>query len=134
MADTTKKPAPGQTAGAGEGPTFDPADFGEELENARENRRIGNTLWFENDRIRVWDVSLQPGERLGFHCHDEDYFWTATDGGRILQRYDDGTSRIVDVEVGDTNFLSYDGDQRTIHDLENIGDTFVRTVTVVLKR
>lgn len=133
MSDTTKKPAPGQTSGAGAGPDFDPADFRDELENVRENRTIGNTIWFENDRIRVWDVSLQPGERLGFHCHDETYFWTATDGGRILQRYDDGTSRVVDVEVGDTNFLAYDGDQCTVHDLENIGDTFVRTVTVVLK-
>jgi len=78
-------------------------------------------------------VSLRPGERLPFHCHDEDYFWTVTDAGRVLQRYDDGTSRIVDVEVGDTNFLTYDGEQRTVHDLENVGDTFVRTLTVVLK-
>lgn len=133
MADTTKKPAEGQTTGAGPGPDFDPEDFRDELDGVTNNRTLGNEVWFENDRIRVWDVSLHPGERLAFHCHDEDYFWVATDGGRILQRYDDGTSRIVDVKVGETNFLTYKGDQRTVHDLENIGDTFVRTVTVVLK-
>lgn len=133
MADTTKKPAAGQTLGAGVGPSFDPADFGDELAVARENRAVGTKVWFENDRVQVWDLALAPGERVPFHCHDQDYFWTVTDPGRVLQRYDDGTSRVVDVEVGHTNFLTYEGDQRTIHDLENVGETFMRCVTVVLK-
>ncbi|MDF9714776.1 hypothetical protein INN71_01690 [Nocardioides sp. ChNu-153] len=133
MSETTKKPAPGQTEGADVGPTFDPADYADELRDVRENRAIGTRVWFENDRVQVWDLSLQPGERLPFHCHDQDYFWTVTDPGRVLQRYDDGTSRVVDVEVGHTNFLTYAGDQCTVHDLENVGDTFVRCVTVVLK-
>lgn len=133
MGETTKKPAPGQTQGAGTGPTFDPQSFADELRDVRENRRIGTRIWFENDRVQVWDLALQPGERLPFHCHDQDYFWTVTDPGRVLQRYDDGTSRVVDVEVGHTNFLTYAGDQCTVHDLENVGDTFVRCVTVVLK-
>ncbi|WP_052337110.1 cupin domain-containing protein [Nocardioides alkalitolerans] len=133
MGETTKKPAPGQTQGAGTGPVFDPQTYADELRDVRENRRIGTRIWFENDRVQVWDLSLQPGERLPFHCHDQDYFWTVTDPGRVLQRYDDGTSRVVDVEVGHTNFLTYAGDQCTVHDLENVGDTFVRCVTVVLK-
>jgi quercetin dioxygenase-like cupin family protein len=133
MSETTKKPAPGQTQGAQQGPEFDPADYAAELQNVRENRRIGTQIWFENDQVRIWDLSLEPGERVPFHCHDETYFWTVTDAGRVLQRYDDGTSRIVDVEVGHTNFLTYGAHECTVHDLENIGDTFFRCVTVVLK-
>lgn len=133
MPETTKKPAAGQTTGATQGPTFDPAEYAAELENVRDNHTIGTEVWFENDRVRIWDLALEPGQRVPFHCHDEDYFWTVTSPGRVLQRYDDGTSRIVDVAVGDTNFLTYHNGECTVHDLENIGDTFVRTVTVVVK-
>lgn len=133
MAATSKKPAPGQTQGAGVGPAYDPADFAAELAAAHDNRDLGTEVWFENDRVQVWDLSLRPGERVPFHCHDHDYFWTVTDAGRLLQRYDDGTSRIVDAEVGVTNFLTYDDGECTIHDLENVGDTFFRCVTVLLK-
>lgn len=134
MAHTTKKPAPGQTAGAERGPDYDPADYADELAEVAENRQVGTTLWFENDRVQVWDLSLQPGERVGFHTHDTTYFWTVTDASRMLQRFDDGTSRVVEATVGQTNFLEYDGaGEATVHDLENVGDRFFRCVTVVLK-
>lgn len=133
MAQTTKKPTPGQTVGANSGPAFDPAQFATELDTVADNRAIGTEVWFENDHVQIWDLSLQPGERVPFHTHDHTYFWTVTDAGRVMQRYDDGTSRVVDVEPGHTNFLTYEGDECTVHDLENVGDTFFRCVTVVLK-
>jgi quercetin dioxygenase-like cupin family protein len=132
-ANTTKKPAPGQTKQAVDGPTYDRADFANEFEGVRDNRNVGTTIWFENDRVQIWDLSLEPGERLPFHTHDQDYFWTVTDPSRMLQRFDDGTSRIIDASVGDTNFLTYGDGERTVHDIENVGDTFFRCLTVVLK-
>ena len=133
MPETTKKPTLRDTAGSAHGPTFDREDFAEELASAVNNRNLGTTVWFENERVQVWDLSLQPGERVPFHVHDHDYFWTVTDAGRLLQRYDDGTSREVEVSVGQTNFLVYGEGERTVHDLENVGDTFFRCVTVLLK-
>ena len=32
-----------------------------------ENVQVGTRLLFENERIRVWDITLEPGERLPFH-------------------------------------------------------------------
>ena len=40
---------------------FDRSDYGEELEAAPVNKQLGTTVWFENDRIRVWEVLLEPG-------------------------------------------------------------------------
>lgn len=133
MSETNKKPAVGQTIGADSGPPFSPDDFRSELDVVADNRNVGTRVWFENDRVQVWDLALEPGERVPFHTHDQDYFWTVTDASRMLQRYDDGTSRVVDVEVGHTNFLTYGDGERTVHDLENVGSTFFRCVTVVLK-
>ena len=34
---------------------------------------IGTKLLFENDRVRVWDLALAPGESTGMHRHENDY-------------------------------------------------------------
>lgn len=132
-AETTKKPAAGQTEGAHPGPRYDPNDFTDELNRAANNEAVGTQLWFENDRVQIWDLSLEPGQRVAFHCHQTDYFWTVTDPSRLMQRFDDGTSRVADVELGHTNFMEYGEGEKTIHDLENVGDRFFRCLTVVLK-
>jgi beta-alanine degradation protein BauB len=43
--------------------------------------RVGNELLSETDRVRVWTIGLKPGQRLGFHTHVLDYFWTSVTGG-----------------------------------------------------
>jgi hypothetical protein len=44
--------------------------------------RVGNELLSETDRVRVWAIGLKPGQRLGFHTHVLDYFWTSVTGGQ----------------------------------------------------
>ena len=41
------------------------------------NPCVGSTLLSENERTRVWIIRLAPGERIGFHRHVLDYFWTS---------------------------------------------------------
>ena len=41
------------------------------------NGCVGNCLVSDTDRVRVWTIHLQPGERFGFHRHVLDYFWTS---------------------------------------------------------
>jgi quercetin dioxygenase-like cupin family protein len=111
---------------------FDPAEFAEELAAAPTNLAVGTTLWFENDRIKVWEVRLAPGERGPFHAHTRNYFWTVVEGGRGLQRLEDGTLAVRNYGVGDTSFLEHTPETALIHDLENVGDTVLRFVTVEL--
>lgn len=112
--------------------TFDTDEYGEELGNAPSNHELGTSVWFENERIRVWEVLLQPGERGPFHAHTTNYFWTVVEGSKGLQRFDDGTYAVRDYRVGDTKYLQHTPADSLIHDLENVGDTTLRFVTVEL--
>ena len=51
------------------------AEFAREANNP--NPCVGSTLLSETERTRVWIIRLAPGERIGFHRHVLDYFWTA---------------------------------------------------------
>ena len=113
--------------------TFDVGDFDKELQGAREgNRQLGTKVLFENDRVRVWEVRLAPGERGAFHLHDRHYFWTVVDGGIGKQRSEDGTWKLRRYDVGDTSYQDNSAANPMIHDFENAGDSDIRFVTVEL--
>lgn len=114
--------------------TFDPREFAAELDRAPFNRDIGTTLWFENDHVRVFELRLELGARGPFHVHDATYTWTVVDPGRGLQRFPDGTFVVRDYALGETRYLVNSPEDPLIHDLENVGDTTLRFVTVELKR
>jgi quercetin dioxygenase-like cupin family protein len=106
----------------------------DELAANTANAHVGTRLVSENERARVWLLTLQPGERLPFHRHVLDYFWTVTSpGGRGRSHYGDG--RVADVEYaeGDTRHMSFAAGESMIHDLENTGDGPVSFVTVEFK-
>ena len=112
--------------------TFDLAGYRDELDAAPRNLDVGTHLWFENDRIRVWEVRLQPGERGPFHSHTHRYFWTVVDGGIGRQRTADGTVITREYHVGDTSYSEHSEEEPMVHDFENAGDQPIRFVTVAL--
>ena len=61
-------------------------------ERLNNNGCVGTTLLSESERVRVWIIRLAPGERIGFHRHVLDYFWTSVNGGRGRQHVHDGTT------------------------------------------
>ncbi len=101
-----------------------------DLAGAASNGRVGSHVVSESDRVRVWLLALQPGERLPFHTHVQDYFWTATSAGRALSRYSDGRVAERDYAVGDTMHFHFEAGQSMTHDLENTGDTVLCFTTV----
>jgi quercetin dioxygenase-like cupin family protein len=112
--------------------TFDRAQFETELRAAPSNHEVGTRVLFENEHVRVWEVRLTPGERAPFHAHTRRYFWTVVDGAIGRQRSDDGTLRVREYRVGETQYQEPDPDNALIHDLENVGDAELRFVTVEL--
>ena len=60
------------------------------------------------------------------------YFWTVVDGGIARQRAADGTMITREYHVGDTNYSEHSPDEPLIHDLENVGESQIRFVTVEL--
>jgi hypothetical protein len=44
---------------------------------------IGSKLLFEDDRVRIWELALAPGERSATHRHDLDHYLVQIGGDRI---------------------------------------------------
>jgi hypothetical protein len=107
------------------------AEFNREQQNP--NPCVGNILVSETDRVRVWMIRLQPGERIGFHRHVLDYFWTSVSGGRGRQHVHDGTTVEYTYAPGETRHETYGAGDLKIHDLENLGDKEMVFMTIEFK-
>ena len=104
------------------------AEFEREAKNP--NPCVGSTLLSENERCRVWTITLKPGERIGFHRHVLDYFWTAVTPCRGRQHLMDGSTVEYTYAAGETRHETYGPGEFKVHDLENIGDKDMIFMTV----
>src|SRR5260370_11133526 len=104
--------------------------MGEEFEANKLNGGVGTRVLSETDRVRVWEIRLAPGERIGFHRHVLDYFWTAVTAGRARSHTQDGSIIEATYAAGDTRHFAYGTGEYKIHDLENVGDTDLWFTTV----
>ena|ERR1700740_2387291 len=109
-----------------------PAAIAAEFERERQNNNgcVGTTLVSESERVRVWMIRLAPGERIGFHRHVLDYFWTSVSGGRGRQHVHDGTTVEYTYQPGETRQETYGPGEYKVHDLENLGDEEMVFMTV----
>ena len=83
---------------------------------------------FENDRVRVLELRLKPGEREGMHTHPAYVLYALTDY-RVKNTSADGTVRVFERKRGDVFW----GEPVT-HGGENVGDTEVHALIVELKQ
>ena len=97
------------------------------------NREVGSNVVSETSAVRIWHLTLRPGERAPFHRHCEPYFWTVLGDGRSRSYYADGTVRVADYRAGDTKHFQLSEENFMVHDLENIGETTLSFVTVEFK-
>jgi hypothetical protein len=49
----------------------------------RELGDVATRMLFENDRVRIWEMDLPPGEKSAVHRHDLDYILVQLEGDRI---------------------------------------------------
>jgi quercetin dioxygenase-like cupin family protein len=108
------------------------AEFAAEFERAPNNPNpcVGTKLLSENERVRVWEIRLQPGERIGFHRHVLNYFWTCVTGGRGRQHVIGGTTVEYTYKPGETRHEAYVQGEYKVHDLENIWDKEMVFMTI----
>jgi hypothetical protein len=103
-------------------------EFAREAE--KPNGCVGSELLSETDKTRVWMIRLEPGERIGFHRHVLNYFWTSVNGGRGRQHLMDGTTVEYSYYPGETRHETYGAGEFKVHDLENLGDQDMIFMTV----
>ncbi len=84
-------------------------------------------LKFENERVRVMEVTFAPGASIAMHSHP-DHFVHVASGGKLTLSYSDGTSKEIDAKTGDILWLNAES-----HAAVNHGDTEVKLLVVELK-
>jgi quercetin dioxygenase-like cupin family protein len=104
------------------------AEFAREAEQP--NGCVGSELLSETEKTRVWMIRLKPGERIGFHRHVLNYFWTAVTGGHGRQHLMDGTTIEYSYYPGETRHETYGAGEFKVHDLVNLGDKDMIFMTV----
>lgn len=92
-----------------------------ELKQDKVSEDLGQTLLFENDTIKVWEIFLQPGERLGFRKTHRDYSFVSMADGLAVTRSADARISLMRIDKGDTAFVPCHG-TGAVRDLENIGE------------
>jgi hypothetical protein len=100
------------------------------------SENVGTRLLFENDRVRVWDFALAPGETMERHTHRNDYFFLVTNGGRLRVADPDKPGGLGEVEYHDDQVTFVEvGENGIVHGpLTNAGDAPYRNFVVELKK
>jgi quercetin dioxygenase-like cupin family protein len=89
---------------------------------------VGTKLLFENERIRVWEFTLQPGEMIEAHKHEHDYFFYPIEGGTLEVTRPSGVTRAT-LEAGKVYYRP-GGDT---HAAKNVDDHRYHEILVELK-
>jgi len=63
------------------------------------------TLLFENERVRVWELVMKPGEICNWHVHDYDHLLVIFEGCRVHALKADGREVERDFPDGNVVFM-----------------------------
>ncbi len=72
---------------------------------ARELGDVATTLLFENERVKVWEMLLEPGESSDPHRHDHEYFFVIVEGESIDADFANGKSLRLPVKPGQVIYV-----------------------------
>ena len=86
------------------------------------------TLLLENDKVRISDVKLKPGDKMAMHSHPDHFAYIMTDG-KIKFEYPDGTTKDVEVKGGQVVWSAAES-----HATEDVGGTDLHLLVVELKK
>lgn len=101
----------------------------------REFGGVGSKVLLENDRVRVWELTLAPGQESPVHRHEHDHLLIQIAGDRIaVVPEPDTQSRYKDyleapVRAGEVAFVRRGG----VETARNIGTEPYREIIVELK-
>ncbi len=99
------------------------------------SRNIGTELLFENDRLRVWDMTLAPGEASEVHKHVQDYLFVyATPGNNLEVREEGREPWRRSFEDGYVQYTVVGKDGLVPHQLANVGEATHRQLLVEFLR
>ena len=84
---------------------------------------------FENDVVRVIEITMKKGQRVPMHSHNKGLSYSLN-AGRIRSTSEDGRSGVINVEKGEISWSDADGVET--HAVENLGGV-LRELSVEFK-
>jgi quercetin dioxygenase-like cupin family protein len=97
--------------------------------------RVGSKLLFENERVRIWELKLEPGETGNLHRHALDYVLVQIEGDRMAVVPDESSRgeyaeyMEADVVPGQYFWIEKGGVERA----RNVGASAYHEILVELK-
>jgi mannose-6-phosphate isomerase-like protein (cupin superfamily) len=96
---------------------------------------IATRVLLENDRVKIWEMDLAPGEESDIHEHTMDYILVVLEGDKIAGVPQEDSAGLynqyveVDVNPGDYFWIEKGG----IETARNIGKKRYREIAIELK-
>jgi len=96
---------------------------------------VATRLLLENERVRIWEMDLEPGARSATHRHDADYVIVQIEGDRIAAEPEPDTAGryrdYIEAEVvpGKAHWVARGGIETAV----NVGRRRYREILIELK-
>ena len=90
---------------------------------------IATDVIFENDRVKIWNLIVEPGQSSDWHLHGRDYITCTLEGDHLTLELDGEASQQRQTNVGD---WQWHGDH-SIHRVVNNSDTRYKNILIELK-
>ncbi len=86
-------------------------------------------LLLENDRVRVLEIRLKPGQKAPMHDHPNDHVVYILNDLSLKLTSADGKSGVNDLKAGQTLWLDAGA-----HEAENVGKTEMHNIVIEVKK
>ena len=95
----------------------------------RELGEIASVVLFENERVKVWNLIVEPGEASAWHLHERDYVTVVVEGEALTAEFEDGTSEDRTYQTGGWRYHG----KHQLHRVVNHGTRRYKNVLIELK-
>ncbi len=97
---------------------------------------------FENDKVSVWEMVLEPGESTGVHTHSQDYLFYVIEGstaevtdedGKPIDTFELKTGDVMSFRLEGRDLVGTDLRIPATHSARNVGSGRYREILVETK-
>ncbi len=99
------------------------------MATTRDLGNVGTRLLTENERVKIWEMLLEPGESSDLHEHTLDYVLCILEGTSIDADPPDGKTFHARVQPGKVFYVKRGGIERAV----NRSETRFREIIIELK-
>jgi len=91
---------------------------------------VGTTLLFANDRVRVWEMKLEPGQSCGLHQHAYDYVFVNLMRAQAELNEPDQEPEVRTLDEGFVQYTAVGKQGQGPHQLRNAGESSLRQILI----